>query len=412
LQSGSTERPRIISRFSIVIAALFILGLAIALWFSGGAIFNPGPVIAKSLPDVVLGGFTAHAEFENQCDLCHQPLRTEQAVLCLECHVNVAGQIETGQGAHGHLSQAQNCASCHAEHQGRDFDPVKTALDSFDHSKTRLPLAGKHALLACSDCHTAGQYDQAQPECRACHAEPPQHTGMFDLNCAECHTAEGWKPAVWKLQPFNHAAARFTLDQHADGFASEALLCVNCHSGTVSDIFDPRLCIECHSSPDPAFMPQHQTQFGSDCITCHDGVDRMHGFDHQALFPLEGRHAELTCETCHAEKRFRGTPALCADCHSEPDIHAGSFGLRCQYCHTSDAWQPALLRLHTFPLDHGGKGELDCQTCHGETYPQISCSLCHEHDEKVVASQHASLKLSTQQLADCLACHADGQTHR
>ncbi|HLB48832.1 MAG TPA: cytochrome c3 family protein [Anaerolineales bacterium] len=73
-----------------------------------------------------------------------------------------------------------------------------------------FPLTGKHATLACSSCHTTGQYKGTPDECADCHAsvKPVDH---FEGDCAACHTTMGWKPAT-----FDHANA-------AD--------CTQCHAG-------------------------------------------------------------------------------------------------------------------------------------------------------------------------------------
>ena len=38
-------------------------------------------------------------------------------------------------------------------------------------------------------------------------------------------------------------------------------------------------------------------------------------FHDKTLFRLEGRHLEATCESCHLEGVFKGTPTTCKDCH-------------------------------------------------------------------------------------------------
>jgi hypothetical protein len=43
-------------------------------------------------------------------------------------------------------------------------------------------------------------------------------------------------------------------------------------------------------------------------------IDR---YDHISTgFVLDGRHAEIGCDTCHAKAVFRGTPRTCAACHN------------------------------------------------------------------------------------------------
>ena len=41
-------------------------------------------------------------------------------------------------------------------------------------------------------------------------------------------------------------------------------------------------------------------------------------FDHFSTgFELDGAHANVTCERCHAGGTFEGTPAACIGCHSQ-----------------------------------------------------------------------------------------------
>jgi hypothetical protein len=140
-------------------------------------------------------------------------------------------------------------------------------------------------------------------------------------------------------------------------------------------------------------------------------VDRLSNFDHATFFPLDGKHAEIQCDACHADKVFRGTPSECSQCHKEPDIHAGVFGLKCNYCHTTDAWSPATVRQHTFPLNHGvgdKNSELQCDACHGNNYIDYTCYNCHDHQPGGIAQSHASLKIPEQDLVACAACHPVG----
>jgi hypothetical protein len=97
------------------------------------------------------------------------------------------------------------------------------------------------------------------------------------------------------------------------------------------------------------------------------------------------------------------------DCHAEPEIHAGFFGLHCQLCHTTSAWSPAQLRDHRFPLDHGGQGEVDCQTCHPTVYSEYTCYGCHEHEPGKTEEEHREERISLEELQQCATCHPTGQ---
>jgi len=488
------------SIFGFLATAFLLAGLAALLWRDGGIAFSPGVLSAKSQPGVTLKGFVSHADFEADCSHCHQPLKTTQDSLCLDCHTSVGEQIRRKDGTHSLIQNVTRCFACHTDHHGAEFDPTRAAFTLFDHSATHFsllrhqvnydakpmeclachqyegklafsdayctlchaaenmgfaiqhsqeygaictychdggdrladfdhqatafPLEGKHAQARCADCHTpqeltggrGGGLSLSQPAvppslCVECHAKDDPHTDMFTSDCEACHTPEGWSPARWEEAPFTHAAqAGFSLALHRQDYNGDPLTCTDCHSGNARG-FDQESCISCHSQGDEraAFLSEHQGKYGRDCIACHDGVDRMADFRHEAVFPLEGRHAEITCQDCHAEQVFAGTPATCVGCHAEPDIHAGFFGLECQYCHTTQAWTPALLLQHRFPLDHGGQGEVACTDCHPGSYVEYTCYACHEHQPDETAVKHQEEGISLEELADCASCHPSGR---
>jgi hypothetical protein len=48
-------------------------------------------------------------------------------------------------------------------------------------------------------------------------------------------------------------------------------------------------------------------------------------------FPLEGRHAELACDSCHGGKKE--PKPVCSSCHTPP--HGPKFNRKCETCHTA-----------------------------------------------------------------------------
>lgn len=481
-----TAHP-ILSPIGCLGGSLLILGILIAVWLSGGAIFSPGEltVYAEGKP---LKGFASHAEFENDCTQCHEPALGISAERCEVCHTPVAVERRTATGLHGKLepAQAARCAGCHPDHRGRDFDAnahairtfdhavlgfslarhalgydnkplgcanCHTGLDfnfepatcvgchgdhdsgfmddhvkafgptcadchdgvdktsDFDHAKTQFALEGKHATTDCAGCHTPQtKAAETSTDCAACHEAPPSHADSFSTDdCAACHTPADWKPAKLGDRPaFAHAQTAFQLGNHVKDFAGAAITCAACHPGSTTGDFtaSDSSCATCHASKDSAFMTDHIGKYGPNCASCHDGAGNMKDFDHSTVFVLDGAHAAVDCATCHKGQVFRGTPSACADCHVEPAIHAGIFGLKCDSCHTTGAWAPAQLIRHTFPLDHGDQGEIACETCHPQTYTQNTCASCHEPAE--METKHAKLNLTPAELADCAACHPLG----
>jgi len=499
------RRSSFFSPLGLMTSVLLLTGLGMTLWRSGGKAFSPGRLSAMAKPGVTPGGFRSHAEFESECRRCHLPLKTTQDALCLACHDEIGLQISSGARTHGHIRQVGQCAACHSDHKGYDFDPTRSAYAYFDHSATAFslawhqvgydtrpidcfachsdgtafsttlegcvschatedfefikrhsadfgfgcllchdgsdptsgfdhqatsfPLDGKHVQTACTACHTQVRsaveqasegenilqvFRQSPSECTACHQEPALHAEVFPANCESCHATLAWSPATLAGRAFDHTAqAGFSLAQHRADFSGQAISCRACHPADIN-AFEVSQCIACHEQEEanPGFMAEHQAQYGSACLDCHDGEDRMRGFRHEDRFPLQGRHAEIACQDCHAGQRYVNTPGECAGCHAEPAVHAGFFGLKCQYCHGVDAWSPARLNVHSFPVRHGDQDGSDCKACHQERYTAYTCYACHQHQPEPIQESHRRVGVTVEALPACADCHPSGEAER
>jgi hypothetical protein len=492
----------LLSSLGFVFTAVMLAGLGVMILRSGGMAFSPGRLSDKTAAGITLSGYRSHADFEARCELCHAPLKTTQDVLCEKCHTDVRDQISTLSGAHGKITQVNQCGRCHSDHKGTQFDPGLSSwkffdhsqtqfslvwhqvdydatplgcakchstddkfsasnqkcstchaqhdakfmtqhvqdfgencaachdgadrMVKFDHSETAFPLRGQHTQVQCVGCHgakkwligsvqtlsqlTAQSFKQAPTDCAGCHAEPEVHKGMFDSNCATCHSTDGWKPARMDGKLFDHTSTiGFSLALHIKNYDGTVMDCKACHQNGINS-FDQQICETCHAqgAERAAFMRKHVDQFGTACLDCHDGVDRMSNFDHANFFVLDGKHAKIDCDACHKNKVFKDTPKVCVQCHAEPAIHAGFFGLKCEYCHSAQAWSPAALKEHVFPLDHGGKVEVPCQTCHPSKYAEYTCYGCHDHQPDEITASHQKAGIAVQDLPDCARCHATG----
>lgn len=479
------QNQTVITPLSITIALLIFGVIGIRFWQHGGLMFNPGDLTSKSRSTVQLAGFQSHADFEDQCSLCHKPLTSYQGGLCLNCHTNIDTEILTPGGLHGQFPEVIRCQSCHSDHQGREFDPTVSArnnlnheltgfsltlhaelapgqpigcsdchdlenefefqieqcqrchsqidlafmnehiqsftsscldchdgldrMSNFDHATLDFTLEGKHASVKCAACHQDKVFNGLPKDCQSCHAEPAAHKGLFGTHCQDCHSPEGWSPAVINGAVFNHDVhTAFALVKHATDFDGNQIECLDCHSSPEgTDI--QQTCLSCHNNGNPAQTETHITQVGVSCLECHDGLDRMSSFDHNSVFLLTNSHAGLACFSCHEAGAFQSTPSNCSACHGEPTIHAGFFGLNCEYCHTTVAWAPAELKNHRFPLDHGSDAQLTCVTCHTTTYTEYSCYGCHEHNPTEIETEHLEEGVSINELADCAVCHPSGR---
>lgn len=339
------------------------------------------------------------------CADCHAPDYTAPVERCAGCH----GRLDAAFMAQHRVDFGPQCLACH---DGVDH------MVGFDHGQTAFPLIGAHAGVPCAACHGApargGQPTLAgtPATCAACHAEPQAHQGLFGTDCAACHQTTAWAPARWQGAFFDHELTAFSLVAHRQDRQGRPIACTACHvaaQGLQQGVFDTQACVLCHRQMDAPFMQQHLQRYGRDCQACHDGTGKMRNFDHNRVFPLDGAHARLACEACHAQHRFARTPRTCAECHAEPDIHRGFFGLRCNWCHTTQAWAPAFLHVHPFPLDHGGRGEVACAVCHPQAYVAYTCYGCHAHQEAAVVAEHLAWGIARQDLPACAHCHPTGR---
>ncbi|MBT4141396.1 MAG: hypothetical protein HOE48_26040 [Candidatus Latescibacteria bacterium] len=127
------------------------------------------------------------------------------------------------------------------------------------------------------------------------------------------------------------------------------------------------------------------------CETCHttDSWKEMKhpiDFDHtQTGFPLEDRHRNAACETCHVKGDFVTVSRDCQSCHN--DVHRAENGSDCQRCHDVRGWIPSqtvdLHQMTRFPLVG--------------VHEMVSCQMCHVNQQ-----QNEFVGLST----ECYACHA------
>ncbi len=227
---------------------------------------------------------------EVSCSDCHSGAANLQAFqdtaqACIACH--------SADDAHqGHLGT--DCAACHI--------PDGWNNAAFDHTLAGFPLEGKHAQVACSDCHPqseTGQVFKGTPQaCSACHSQDDPHGGKFGNDCSPCHTPQGWKPAA-----FDHSQTNFQLTG-----AHLQVACDQCH---VNQVFagTPQACSVCHSEPE-----FHLGLFESSCNDCHttDGWSPA-GFNQTHIFPINhGNRSGNSCRTCHDPSL---TTYTCYGCH-------------------------------------------------------------------------------------------------
>lgn len=218
------------------------------------------------------------------------PLRGEHSrVGCTECHQADRKLTRECSSCHedfhrGRLST--DCSECHNSSTWLRTDAIER------HRMTRLPLTGMHALISCTECHrrfSDRAWSSVQANCFACHADDyrrrdihPLHVGSatsppFDRNCATCHRASSWVPAIIALGTFTQSQSALSLDHDAHfpiRFGSHrSAQCSDCHAR--EDGTGAIQCVSCHAHGPLQLRSQHQSQMppssGRACLGCHPG---------------------------------------------------------------------------------------------------------------------------------------------
>lgn len=261
-----------------------------------------------------------------------------------------------------------------------------------------------HAELAgrCEDCHAAPWSKQTMSDrCLDCHQDvAAQVRGQTDLHgkmsaanvplaCQGCHPEHRGADAsltVLSSATFSHDLASYSLRGHERTAEGAKVTCADCHGQDLTR-FDQATCTSCHTERDANWMQQHTTTFGSQCLSCHDGVDRYGAdFDHNKVaFRLEGEHAEVHCAQCHTNattiEALQQTPRNCVACHEKDDAHQGQLGQQCEQCHTASSWENVTFdhNKSAFPLT-GAHAKVACNQCHQNSTFQgtpTDCISCH-----------------------------------
>lgn len=265
-----------------------------------------------------------------------------------------------------------------------------------------------HAQITeCSACHTVPIGAETMADrCAACHTDIAAQ--MFDvaklhgaikqnnptLACRECHPEHrGATASLTDLgeNTFPHEALGFSLKGHQLTTTRAAFVCSDCHHEDVTT-FASDSCGSCHRQIDIVFTQAHTLSFGTDCLTCHDGVDTFGSdFTHSVfVFQLSGKHADVNCSKCHLDARtvadLQSAPQDCFSCHRQDDEHAGKFGQDCAVCHSPDGWEPANFNhdLADFKLE-GEHNEVACEDCHKNDVfagTPKDCYSCHQQDDE------------------------------
>jgi ssDNA-binding Zn-finger/Zn-ribbon topoisomerase 1 len=286
---------------------VLIMVLGAILWFRGGGPFSPGPLSAANPREEPLSGFASHADFEEECAMCHASWHGATADRCESCHTDVAGQRIGDFGLHGRLPDTSQCQQCHTDHQGREADLTHFDLASFEHDWLTDFSLFLHETdfdetpIVCLDCHPQKDYLAMTINCVECHqmADPiftANHRGQFGEECQACHDGQD------SMASFEHQAV-FPLDG-----AHTSIDCADCHVQSILD-GTPDECAGCHAEP-----AIHAGSFGQDCLRCHTTATWLPAQLTYHTFPLNhGDEGKIGCQTCHDQDY---TGYTCTNCHA------------------------------------------------------------------------------------------------
>lgn len=370
---------------------------------------------------------------EVSCNACHTGPAQGTETTCYACHAvdyNTASDPE-----HRVAGFPTSCEDCHTS---------SSWSAEFEHEETGFPLNGAHESAECSSCHVNQIFAGTPSVCIQCHEDARDASmsfshldAQFSDDCTECHTESAWSPSTWT---HDMETAFPLIGEHIE------VACLGCHT-VVPYEEQSSDCFACHEADYRATTdPDHELKgMPTNCAICHTPEDwSSEGINHDATgFPLEGAHAEATCNSCH--DAGYDLPLTCNGCHltdyastangDGPNHLLYEFSQDCLLCHTQVVWRPSVFDHNASITDfelRGAHAELlpsDCQSCHSDAQwsgiPQ-TCDGCHQsnfnattdpdHDQEgypisVCADCHSetawrpSIFAHTDLQTECATCH-------
>lgn len=239
---------------------------------------------------------------------------------CSNCH----NDYHQGEFMENNISP--DCIECHTINEGFDF----SLFTLEKHQSTSFPLEGSHKATPCFACHISEDderwtFANLGTTCIDCHVDNHENfiseTYYPESDCTKCHVNDAWKDVS-----FDHTLTDWPLEgKHLE---------VNCR--------------ECHYefTENELVISQNFINLEAQCVTCHENIhddlfaingvtdcNRCHvseswfpiKFNHNTTaFPLEGKHAEISCKACHEIKNeneelpvivYQLNKFECIDCH-------------------------------------------------------------------------------------------------
>lgn len=380
----------------------------------------PGNGAPDSSSTVFLPGQTTHGhhQIEMNCSVCHLPDGGVTDQSCIDCHKE---DLDSSRDTHPAKKfvdpnravlleklDAQNCLSCHIEHQEEQTHPMGVTIPQDfcwhcheDVAKDRP----SHVGMAFNSCANAGCHNyhdntalyenflskhSGEPQVMADPVVPLRKFQQWLAEHSESLTSlteiEANAPEEWENAGFTEAWAQ-------SAHASKGVNCSGCHlADHSSDLQNP-------DAIDWVLAPDYQS-----CARCHDG--EVNGF-------LKGRHGmrqavslgpmtpELARLPMHADAAHRSLD--CSACHDphKPDLHLAAFDA-CLKCHDDEHSRSYKNSSHFALWQAELRGKADAGS-------GVSCATCHmPRDEEgfVQHNQNDNLRPNEKMARTvCLNCH-------
>ncbi|MEM8882746.1 MAG: cytochrome c3 family protein [Planctomycetota bacterium] len=347
---------------------------------------------------------------------------------CASCHESPhATAFVQGVAKLEKKTEGASCATCHlADHES--FREKEIEVTDAQHAASGFALELPHHEVTCAECHQPElpTFEERYPgrpsdDCASCHQDV--HEGQFKaLSCVTCHARTHFEPHLFTVARHEETNLPLT-GRHVE------TNCNDCHKPRETD--GPRAfrgvddtCASCHRDAHRDAFAKfdeelRETEHGS-CAACHGTTsfrDLVTPFDHAKFtsFPLDGAHAQETCEACHkrgpepdrngrtfgfVEDNF-GRHEGCQTCHADP--HRGEFDTKehprevkgktgCARCHTTTSFRD-------FPegFDHAKWTGFRLDGAHR----QASCSSCHTPMREADARGRSWGRAAGNRCADC-----------
>ncbi len=167
---------------------------------------------------------------------------------CFRCHdgrhVSKTGKV-----------LSMDCTECHTMPKRGPLMPLGAVSPESQMPWHPVALTGKHALILCSKCHSAGF--RPPTDCAECHKFDTS-APMMRMPCTDCHRKPGnVKPLAACAECHDTVYGLHKKGAHPDS------ACADCHKPHSWAVTGRERCLECHSD-----MKEHNAPDA--CAECHD----------------------------------------------------------------------------------------------------------------------------------------------